>query len=583
MSAFDRDFAPVEETVILDDVTFKLIQSYEPTDDSIRKEHRLLVVTPDGEETAYPIRGEVTLGRSEDNHIVLKEDRSVSSRHMAVNTDGQLYWYQDLESRHGTFVNGERQTGGWLVGNEEIIIGNSRVYFLLPEIEIPEGTEELERKFEEEEALAEEADNPDQTMEGASPEKSEEEEETVSNVAVFLALFVMLLALGAGAYWYLFLSRSDLDPVAQVTDAAADKNNQLNRAMELYEKGQKHLKAKEWKQADRLLKLSASEIPEGNPLRAKILKSKAKVARELYASGLLKRARELYWDKPAEAIRLLHKFPADSSSRVEAKKLKDRIYKKEIAPKLGQVKAFLDMRKCDKAKEILQQIYKVDKKLKTVWVPKVERCAKEDPAIVIRSSSRKKRRTRRRGASSISEFKRGLAMYRSGRYTSAWVFFRRQRSSARKSWLRRRAGKYSRAVKSFERNYRAGRAARRRGSASRALTYFLRALRADRTLGGGRARLIKPSLGSLYYKRGDRSYRSKRYLAAYKDFQRARGYGYRKASAGIARVRRKAADFFKQAEALKGIADDEARRMYKKVVTILPSSHPLARRARQNL
>jgi hypothetical protein len=583
MSAFDRDFAPVEETVILDDVTFKLIESFDPSDETIRKEHRLLVVTPDGQETAYPVRGEVTIGRSEDNHIVLKEDRSVSSRHMAVNTDGQLFWYQDLESRHGTFINGERQSEGWLVGSEEIIIGNSRVYFLLPEIEVPAELEEAERKFEEEAAAAaaaEEVGEPEEKPEGEVPP----EEEPVSNFAVFLSLFVLLLAVGGGAYWYLYLKNDDVNPVAQVTDAAVDKGNQLNRALELYQKSQKHLKAREWKEADRLLKLAASEIPEGNPLRARILTTKAQVARELYAAGLLKRAKELYWDKPAAAIQLLHKFPDKTSLAVDARKLKERIYKKEITPRLEQLKAFIETRKCEKAKETLKQVLGIDKKLQKTWAGKVENCSKEDPAIVIKSSSRRKRYgRRRRGASSIAAFKRGLSMYRSGQYTQAWIFFRRQSSSAQKSWLRRRASKYSRAVKSFQRNYNAGRSAQRRGSASRALSAYLRALRADRTLGGGRSRLIKPYMGKLYYQRGERYFRSKSYLAAFRDYKRARGYGYSRASSGIAKVRRKAMDFFKQAEALKGIADDEAKRMYRKVVQILPSSHPLARRARQNL
>ena len=126
MSSFDRDFGghnfePVEKTVLLDDMAAQLLERRPPGDPELANEYRILVVDPAGQEWEYPIRGEVLLGRSEENQIMI-EDRAVSRHHLAINTDGKLFWFQDLNSGNGTQLNGEYVQEGWLTGGEEIII-----------------------------------------------------------------------------------------------------------------------------------------------------------------------------------------------------------------------------------------------------------------------------------------------------------------------------------------------------------------------------------------------------------------------------------------------------------------------------
>ncbi len=61
------------------------------------------LVTSDG--TRVPVEQEVSIGRGEDNTIVLSQDRQVSRRHARVRTEGDRLVFEDLGSANGSFVN----------------------------------------------------------------------------------------------------------------------------------------------------------------------------------------------------------------------------------------------------------------------------------------------------------------------------------------------------------------------------------------------------------------------------------------------------------------------------------------------
>ena len=52
----------------------------------------------------------LTMGRSDDNDIVVDEPL-VSRQHAGIRGDRNGYWLQDLDSRNGTFINGEPVEG----------------------------------------------------------------------------------------------------------------------------------------------------------------------------------------------------------------------------------------------------------------------------------------------------------------------------------------------------------------------------------------------------------------------------------------------------------------------------------------
>lgn len=54
----------------------------------------------------YILKGDVTVGRSSKNTIVIK-DKFVSNRHMKIHEEDGSYFIEDLDSQNGTFLNGQ--------------------------------------------------------------------------------------------------------------------------------------------------------------------------------------------------------------------------------------------------------------------------------------------------------------------------------------------------------------------------------------------------------------------------------------------------------------------------------------------
>lgn len=75
--------------------------------------------------TIIPIIDIVTIGRKEDNSVVLK-DRHTSGNHARLIVRENNLYIQDLHSTNGTFVNGRKiSTNVKLLGREEIQIGTT--------------------------------------------------------------------------------------------------------------------------------------------------------------------------------------------------------------------------------------------------------------------------------------------------------------------------------------------------------------------------------------------------------------------------------------------------------------------------
>ena len=66
---------------------------------------------PEDDKTIALSQGKTTLmGRAENNDVVADEPR-VSRQHAAIRADRDGYWIEDLSSRNGTFLNGQRIEG----------------------------------------------------------------------------------------------------------------------------------------------------------------------------------------------------------------------------------------------------------------------------------------------------------------------------------------------------------------------------------------------------------------------------------------------------------------------------------------
>ncbi len=88
----------------------------------------LLVLHPAGHRTRVPIESlPFLIGRQVDNHLVLRDNRASRTHARIVAEDGH-YVVEDLDSRHGTWVNGERIARHVLRNSDRIDLGVPESY-----------------------------------------------------------------------------------------------------------------------------------------------------------------------------------------------------------------------------------------------------------------------------------------------------------------------------------------------------------------------------------------------------------------------------------------------------------------------
>lgn len=59
----------------------------------------------------YTLSNALTIGRLEDNDIIIDDDNFISSHHARIEIRPEGVWVVDLQSTNGSFVNGQRLTG----------------------------------------------------------------------------------------------------------------------------------------------------------------------------------------------------------------------------------------------------------------------------------------------------------------------------------------------------------------------------------------------------------------------------------------------------------------------------------------
>ncbi|SME90648.1 HD domain-containing phosphohydrolase [Pseudobacteriovorax antillogorgiicola] len=76
-----------------------------------------------------------TIGRDPKNVVVIA-DGEASRYHFRIKQRGRLYILEDLESRNGTYVNGDRVINTTLKGGDKILLGSTELIFFAPDSEI---------------------------------------------------------------------------------------------------------------------------------------------------------------------------------------------------------------------------------------------------------------------------------------------------------------------------------------------------------------------------------------------------------------------------------------------------------------
>ena len=84
---------------------------------------KLTFVLEDGQEVVVPLTEHITIGRAEDNDVVVDDERiSLQHAELLLNADGSIQVF-DLKSDSGTFVNGERQLSCTLLQGDRLAFG----------------------------------------------------------------------------------------------------------------------------------------------------------------------------------------------------------------------------------------------------------------------------------------------------------------------------------------------------------------------------------------------------------------------------------------------------------------------------
>lgn len=90
----------------------------------------LEVLSPDGQDVVELDGERLTIGRSDTNDLVVKEDSSMSRYHAVLELFGTGWYIQDLDSLNGVLVNGSPSNGlRALRHNDEIILGRTKLTF----------------------------------------------------------------------------------------------------------------------------------------------------------------------------------------------------------------------------------------------------------------------------------------------------------------------------------------------------------------------------------------------------------------------------------------------------------------------
>jgi serine phosphatase RsbU (regulator of sigma subunit) len=99
----------------------------------------VVIINPSGNRSRVPIEPlPYTIGRHADNVLVLRDNRA-SRSHARIVKEGADYFVEDLNSRHGVFVNGEKITRRKLTNSDRIDFGfqdSYKLVFTLEEDEI---------------------------------------------------------------------------------------------------------------------------------------------------------------------------------------------------------------------------------------------------------------------------------------------------------------------------------------------------------------------------------------------------------------------------------------------------------------
>ncbi len=122
----------IRETVIRDAKPTKVLK-FESSKKELRMESlELTIVSSDGKKKKVSTSGSI-IGADAENDIVVENDPYISGSHCAIRMDGNDFIVEDLESKNGTYLNGEIISSAKLGDNGIITIGKTTIKYATKE------------------------------------------------------------------------------------------------------------------------------------------------------------------------------------------------------------------------------------------------------------------------------------------------------------------------------------------------------------------------------------------------------------------------------------------------------------------
>ena len=540
-----------------------------PADPNLSNHYRLLILDPHGRKLEYPITGELLIGSSEHNHIVI-QDPHVAPQHLFVGGSDDSYWFREDDGGNGVYLNGEAAYEGWLKGGEEIQIGQTRIFFQAPELaampEIGDFGLDLSGGPDDDGDLGDFGSFLDEGY-SAPPQDTGKKRSGAGTMAVMFGLYLgafAILGLGLFIFWQ---KQLNAPPKAEQRESALILvTQQMFQGIALMEKNQ-------WQAAAKALNAADKIAPQNTDMR-KVLAGKVKRAREQWDSlSKFRKAKKIYFelDKGGEALIILRKIPKDRHIYKAARDLYTKIYNKNIKRLISEARSYISKKDIEKTQKTLAELYKYNDKH-----PAAAELQQQFENLQVATPE-----GRRALQAELAKFQAGIDLFKNGKQNQALAYFKKFKN-AKFSAVKRKAQGYVKSILSFKNVLAQGNRAYRSGNYSAAITHLSRVRRMDESLGGGNRSKYVSKLSRAYANNGKKAYSAKDYARAYRNFKRSNAVQANgRARAGLSRLRRKARGLIKEAGVLRGIDNSTARKILRKVLKMVPASDPLYRKARR--
>lgn len=520
-----------------------------------------------------------TFGRGDQNTMMVA-DLAMSRNHFEISRQpDESFMVRDLGSANGTSLNGTPIKEAALYHGDRIEAGKSVMAF-----EAPQVSPKARRYLIPAQAQATMAgiDQPTPMNELTSMAAIQIDQTTRFFTRVSIGAAVVCVPL-IGALLFLSLRPTETT-AAPAAVAVAEQSSGKKQAADLYLKGVEQVKAREWDTAQASFKQAKALDPALN-IRPQL----NLLVRERKAQAALAKAQSLVaQNKQQEVNTVVDTIPPESVYASEAYKLRRQQLRDDLESLYKSAQAKFSEEALDASQALAQQVIERSPEhegAKTLLASIATRKAEIARASATSAQDPTSEAPNPFGAGTrpvaaptvdagAEDIKRGIALYRRGKFDEAVQAFKASNSS--------KAKRYVKHVSSFRSTYPAGKSSFSKKQWSKAISQLERARRADRLVSNSYKKEIAQMLSTAHANQGLASVKAGKYRNARKSYITGKRYGN---SAAIRELNQtlesKAKSLYIKATSLKRSNPEQAGLLCRKIMLMVPTSSPTWKKAQR--